>query len=119
MNIVSKSTLVLKSDAPNPDYDGRCRYGLRAKKLIAAGTIINIVTRNPLGYTYNEYSIGHDLVSKDFVESLDTEERPLTPVEEFDEKYGNYHMKKMVRYFLTTGAIGIDQIKEYMDRDED
>ena len=126
MNIASKSTLILKSDAPNPDYDGRCRYGLRAKKTLAAGTIINIVTRQPLneelrkiGYTYNEYSIFSDQVSKEFVDSLDTEEHSLTPIEEFDENYSRYNMRGMVHHFLTTGVITIDQIKEYMERDED
>ncbi len=128
----------LTQDIKNPFRNKRCKYGVRGKEILLAGTIIeafiyddaitdflkrhNIeptpdvlakLERDNASYYIDTFSFRVD----DFNDLPTQEVNTLDAVDEFNTKYAMYHQDDMIREFLKKGIVKIEDIREYHERE--
>jgi hypothetical protein len=111
----------VQSLAANPDYDRRCKYGQRARKDINVGAIIREVTfEYKDGHQEKELSWLNEPMSRSWFNTLQTQEvEQLSPVRDFALNHRHFQSREFIIHLLQTGAVTIDQIKEFEEREEE
>lgn len=119
-------TFRLTRDIQNPHYNRRCKYGIRAVKVLEAGSLVRASDIKPArGESYSSYQIGPDLsyaddVLEDEIARQDPRvELPATTLDEAAvQSYSNMDnfCQGVVRQLINEGRLDPVEAKELYDK---